>query len=125
ERCLLRIGVFQHAIGGNEEILGEITRELHDIADSFTLTAEERSGRLQQLAENSIRQMRQEEELEAADAEFFGLNVPGQSWREEIRAAETFWLPPPAIQKCVETYLMERFGTDPAPLLGDKPLKTL
>ncbi|MGE0681074.1 MAG: helicase-related protein, partial [Candidatus Binatia bacterium] len=38
ERCLLRIGVFQHAIGGNEEILGEITKELHDIAESFELT---------------------------------------------------------------------------------------
>ena len=28
ERCLLRIGVFRHAVGGSEEILGEITREI-------------------------------------------------------------------------------------------------
>lgn len=125
ERCLLRIGVFQHAIGGNEEILGEITRELHDIADSFTLTPEERVRRLQQLADNSIRQIRQEEELEAAEAEFFGLNVPGQTWREEIRAAETFWLSAAAIQECVSIYLTKRCGTDTGHLLGDKPLKTL
>ena len=43
ERCLMRIGVFHHAVGGNEEILGEITREIHNIADSFTLTPD--SGR--------------------------------------------------------------------------------
>jgi ATP-dependent helicase HepA len=35
DRCLSRIGVFQHAIGGNEEILGDITRELHNIAETF------------------------------------------------------------------------------------------
>src|SRR6185437_5146388 len=50
ERCLWRIGVFQHSIGGNEEILGDITKELHDIAESFTLTDEERERRLRQLA---------------------------------------------------------------------------
>ena len=26
QRCLMRIGVFQHAVGGNEEILGAVTR---------------------------------------------------------------------------------------------------
>ena len=56
ERCLWRIGVFQHAVGGSEEILGTITQELHDIAESFTLTPEERGQRLQQLADNGIRQ---------------------------------------------------------------------
>ena len=46
ERCLSRIGIFQSAIGGNEEILGEITKELHSIAESFDLTPEEREKRL-------------------------------------------------------------------------------
>ncbi len=32
DRCLPRIGLFQHAIGGSEEILGDITKVLHDIA---------------------------------------------------------------------------------------------
>ncbi|MEP6879478.1 MAG: helicase-related protein, partial [Nitrosospira sp.] len=52
ERCLWRIGVFQSAIGGNEEILGEITKALHNIAESFDLTAEERKKRLKQLSDN-------------------------------------------------------------------------
>lgn len=125
DRCLSRIGVFQHAVGGSEEILGKITKELHDIADSFTLTAEERNLRLQQLADNSIRLVREEQELEAKQSELFGLSVPNQAWREEIQSAETFWLSPSAIQGCVSTYLTHRSGSESGHLLGDKSLKTL
>src|SRR5437016_7007026 len=64
---LLRIGVFQHAVGGNEEILGTITKQLHDIAESFGLSPEERARRLQQLADNAIRQVREEQELERSE----------------------------------------------------------
>jgi superfamily II DNA or RNA helicase/uncharacterized protein YuzE len=125
ERCLLRIGVFQHAVGGSEEILGTITKELHDIAESFSLTAEERAQRLRQLADNAIRQVREEEDLEAKQAELFGLSVPNRSWRDEIKTFETFWLSPAAIQGSVTTYLAARLGGDLENLLGDKALKTL
>ena len=125
ERCLWRIGVFQHAVGGSEEILGAITQELHDIAESFTLNAEERSQRLQQLAENEIRRVREEEELESKQSELFGLNVPNQSWREEIQAAETFWLSASSIEHAVTTYLAARLGSDHEHLLGERAPKTL
>ena len=124
-RCLWRIGVFQHSVGGSEEILGEITRELHDIADSFTLTEEERAHQLQQLADNSVRRIREEQELKSKQAELFGLKIPSQSWREEIEAAETYWLSPEAIQRCVSRYLAARLDADGEHLLGEKPLKTL
>lgn len=124
-RCLWRIGVFHHAVGGSEEILGAVTKELHDIAESFTLTAEEREARLQQLADNGIRQIQEEQELESRQAELFGLNVPKQSWKDEIDAAESFWLSPGAIQACVGIYLAKRLGTETEHLLGEKPLKTL
>lgn len=125
ERCLMRIGVFQHAVGGNEEILGTITRQLHDIAESFELSREERSQRLQQLADNTIRQVREEQELETKQAELFGLNIPNKSWRDEIESFETFWLSAASIQRTVTTYLAARLSSDAQHLLGDKPLKTL
>lgn len=125
ERCLWRIGVFHNAVGGSEEILGEITQELHDIAESFELTSEEREQRLKQLSDNGIRQIREARELESKQAELFGLNVPKQSWQDEINAAETFWLSPLALQKAVTTYLTTRLGGEIEHLLGDKPLKTL
>lgn len=125
ERCLWRIGVFQHAVGGNEEILGEITRDLHDIAERFDLTPAERTARLQQLADNAVRQVNEEQELEAKQAELFGLNVPNQSWRQDIESAESYWLSPLALQRCVTRYLAQRLETEQDYLLGEKALKTL
>lgn len=125
ERCLLRIGVFQHAIGGNEEILGQITQELKRIEESFELTEVERAARLKQLADNGIRQLNEEQELESKQAELFGLNIPNQKWQKEIEAAENYWLAPVALQQCVAYYLASRLGKEQDYLLGDKPLKTL
>ena len=42
ERCLLRIGVFNNALGGGEEILGEITTEIKNIAENYELNEDER-----------------------------------------------------------------------------------
>ncbi len=125
DRCLMRIGVFHHAIGGSEEILGEITREIHDIAESFTLTREQRAERLQQLGDNKIRQVQEETALEEKQAELFGLTVPAQSWRQEIAEAESFWLSPESLQRCVTAYLSSMAATDGGFLLGDKALKRL
>jgi len=125
ERCLLRIGVFEHAVGGSEEILGTVTKEIRNIAESFSLTSEERARQLQQLADNQIRRINEEQELEEKQAQLFGLNIPNQSWEDEIAEAESFWLSPSAIQGAVTTYLADRLGTDTAHILGDRPLKTL
>jgi len=124
-RCLWRIGVFQHAVGGNEEVLGVITQELHDIAESFSLTPAERDARLKQLADNGIRQLHEEQELESKQAELFGLNIPSQSWRKDIESAESYWLSSAALQCCVSAYLTDRLGKDQEYLLGDKVPKTL
>lgn len=124
-RCLWRIGVFQHAVGGNEEILGQITQELHDIAESFSLTQAERDLRLKQLADNGIRQIHEEQELESKQAELFGLNIPNQSWQRDIESAESYWLSSAALQCCVSAYLTDRLGKDQEYLLGDKAPKTL
>jgi ATP-dependent helicase HepA len=125
ERCLWRIGVFQHAVGGNEEILGEITRELHDIAESFALTPQERENRLRQLADNGIRRIREEQELESKQAELFGLSIPNQSWQQDIQAAESHWLSPSSLHGCVATYLSARLGGATEHLSGDKAVTSL
>lgn len=125
ERCLWRIGIFQHAVGGSEEILGEITQELHDIAESFTLTSDELEQRLQQLGDNGIREIQEEQALEDKEAELFGLAIPKQSWREEIEAAETSWLSPASLQRCVSAYLSDVLESGGEFLLGAKGPKTL
>jgi len=124
-RCLWRIGVFQHSIGGGEEILGEITRELHNIADSFSLSEEERAERLRQLADNKIRQIEEEQRLEERQGELFGLNLATASWEEKLAKFRNHWLEPQALALAVTTYLTQRLGKELEFLLGDKPLKTL
>jgi hypothetical protein len=125
ERCLMRIGVFQHAIGGNEEILGEITQELKHIEESFELTEVERLARFKRLTDNGIRQLNEEQELESKQAELFGLSIPNQKWLRDIESAQNYWLSPSALQQCVVSYLASRLDNEQEYLLGDKPVKTL
>lgn len=125
DRCLSRIGVFQHAIGGNEEILGEITRELHSIAETFSLSEEERARQLQQLSDNKIRQIEEELRLEERQGELFGLNIAAASWEQRLAQSRNYWLEPHALSRAVASYLSRRIGKEQDFLLGDKPLKTL
>ena len=125
ERCLMRIGVFNSAIGGSEEILGDITREIKNIAENYTLSEEDRKIRFQQLADNKIRLIQEQEELEQKQMELFGIRLPEDQMREEIKDASSFWLAPESIHRLVALYLENKCRTDHAFILGEKPLKTL
>jgi len=125
ERCLVRIGVFNSALGGSEEILGEITREIKDIAENFALGQEERRAKLQQLADNKIRLIREQEELEQRQLELFGLRLPEDHMKKEIQEASSFWLSPLSIRRLISLYLQMACGKGQEFILGEKPLKTL
>jgi len=125
ERCLLRIGVFNNALGGSEEILGEISREIRNIAENFNLSDEERREKLQQLADNQIRLIQEQEELEQKQVELFGIRLPEDQLKKEINEASSFWLSPEAIRNLITNYLQETFGKEQEFILGEKPLKTL
>lgn len=125
DRCLWRIGVFQHAVGGNEEILGEIAQQLHAIVENFELTSGERQLKLEQLADNEIRRLQEDQELESRQVELFGLQIPGSEWDEFLASAESYWLTPAALQGCVAGYLQGRLDTEQEYLLGERAMKTL
>ena len=125
ERCLNRIGVFNNALGGSEEILGEISREIQNIAENFNLSDTERREKFQQLADNKIRLIQEQEDLEQKQVELFGIRLPEDQLKKEIKEASSFWLSPEAIQNLVTNYLQETFGKEQEFILGEKPLKTL
>jgi hypothetical protein len=124
-RCLWRIGIFEKTLGGSEEILGEISKEIKNIAENFTLSEEERREKFQQLADNKIRLIQEQEELEQKQMELFGIRFPDEYLTEEIKEASCFWLSPEAIQNLVTNYLHDLLGKDQEFILGDRPLKTL
>lgn len=125
ERCLLRIGVFESALGGSEEILGEITTELRDIAEKYELTGEERRVKLQQLADNKILLVQEQEKLEAQQLDLFELRFPDNRMEKEVEESSSFWLSPASIQRLVTRYFLQKIGTEQEFILGEKPLKTL
>jgi ATP-dependent helicase HepA len=125
ERCLQRIGVFDHALGGSEEILGEITREIKHIAEDFSLNEEERRAKLQQLVDNKVRLIEEQEKLEERQMELFGIRLPEKQLRREIEEASSYWLTPNSISRLVNVYFQRACGKEQAFILGEKPLKTL
>ena len=125
ERCLVRIGVFNSALGASEEILGDITREIRDISENYTLSDEDRREKFQQLADNKIRLIKEQEELEEKQMELFGIRLREVQLKEEIQDASSFWLSPASLLRLVRVYLQNPCGTDQEFILGEKSLKTL
>ncbi len=125
ERCLVRIGVFNRALGGGEEILGEITRDIRNIAENYSLSDEERRSKLEQLADNKIRLIQEQEKLEQRQMELFGIRLPEDQMKKEIDDASSFWLSPASIRRLVTLYLQRICGKEQDLILGEKPLKTL
>jgi superfamily II DNA or RNA helicase len=125
ERCLVRIGVFNNALGGSEEILGEITNEIKNIAENYNLDEDERKLMLQQLADNKIRLMQEQEELEQRQVELFGIRLPEAQMKSEIEEAASFWLSPSSIRSLITLYLQRVCGSDQEYILGEKSLKTI
>ena len=125
ERCLVRIGVFERALGGSEEILGEITREIRNIAENYSLSEEDRRAKFKQLADNKIRLIQEQETLEQQQMELFGIRLPEDQMKKEIEDASSFWLSPLSLHRLVTRYLQNKFGKEHAFILGEKPLKTL
>ena len=125
ERCLLRIGVFESALGGSEEILGEITTELREIAENYDLTEEERREKLQQLEDNQIRLIQETELLEDQQLELFGIRLPDDRMEKEVEDASSYWLSPESLQRLVALYLQRKLGSEREYMLGEGALKTL
>ncbi len=125
ERCLRRIGIFESALGGNEEILSEITTELRDIVQNYELPPEARRTKLEALAVGKIAKIKMQEALEEQQLDLFGLRFPEDRMEKEVADASSFWLSPESIQRLVTRYLAKQIGSEQEFILGEKPLKTL
>ena len=123
DRCLARIGVFRSALGGSEEILGELTSEMRAIAEDLTLSEAERDERLQQLADNKIARIQEQSELEDREASLFGLAVQKVD-DDGVAAAASSWLSPGRLGALVTRYLSE-LGYARAASLFDRPVAVL
>ena len=125
ERCLQRIGVFEREIGGNEEILGKIGREILSIAGNFKLTENELDEKLRQMTDNELKLITENERLEERQLELFGLDIPTEFMNKKLDEASSFWLSPDALLNHVNHYLRHRIGREQEFILGASVNKTL
>ena len=123
--CLVRIGIFDGALGGGEKILGDISAEIKTIAEDLTLTDEERREKLEQLADNKIREIKEMERLEDQEKELFGIQISRDQINREIEDASSFWLTSAALIRLVNLYLRNKVEKNQEFILGEKSLKTL
>jgi len=129
-RCLLRIGVFNSEIGENEEILGEISSEIKNIAENFSLTKEEINKKLQQLAENKIRSIQEKRKVEEEQLHLFSIQlsnheIENEELNKEINRANNNWLTPNSIQRLVNFYLKVKSKREQNFISEDKNIKIL
>ncbi|GHV95856.1 hypothetical protein AGMMS50293_21760 [Spirochaetia bacterium] len=119
ERCMKRIGVFNRSLGESEVILGEITKELKNIAEQYNLSEDERRKKLEQLADNKVRQIQAQEELENTQSELFGIRLPQEQLEKDIEDATNYWLSATSIQRITSQYLQKISGKKQEYFLGD------
>ena len=106
--------------------LGELGAELRSIGESFSLTPREVRDRLRQLSDNVIRRREEEERIESAQGELFGLGQVVADWRQEVEDAESPWMFPIAIRRCVNLYLQKLFESPERDFFGGSgPVRTL
>ncbi len=123
-RCLWRIGIFESSVGDCEDIFGNLQATIENIAKNAQLTPEEKRRKLEQLADNEIRRMKEENELEEKEAEFFGLQVSRNAADAAVYQAESRWLAPQMLEGFLTRYISNLTRTE-EPFLGKGPLKTL
>lgn len=125
DRCLSRIGVFNASIGDSEQILGDITKEIYDIAEKYVLNPEERREKLQQLQDNKIRLIQEQQKMEDEKHTFFGLDLSENQMKKELQDATNIHLSAASIERLVETYLEKRLGDNNTYILGEGQARTL
>ena len=111
-RCLLRIGVFEQNIGECDAILGEVHQQLLAIGENLRLSEQERREMLDKLADNQIRNLLEEKNLENSQAELFGIDFSRAKTCDDIQAAESCWVSPAAIKNLLRLYLKEVTGRE-------------
>lgn len=107
-RCLERIGVFKSSIGGVDDILGDITKEIRKITLDITLTEKERNNQLDNVVESTLNTQKEELELEKNDQELFSISLPKKSIQEEISEYSNQLLTKESIENLIQCYLKSK-----------------
>ncbi len=123
-RCLTKIGVFEASIGDCSEILGDISKQIMEIMFDPTLTKDERESKIEQLADNEVRKVKEIQKLEQDERALYGFDLSNLIQTMDVQNAENMWISPQSIQEMVEMYLNDFLGEGEY-IRGKSELKTM
>jgi len=118
ERCLKKIGVFEKSIGDCSEILGKIRKSIDELVLDQKLTEEERSFKLEQLADNEVRRIQEMQRLEDEEKHIFGVDI--SSFTDDVDKAENPWISSLSLFRLIKGYLIKRLDSDKEFIIDDK-----
>lgn len=110
DRCLSKIGVFEASIGDCSEILGSISDQIIKIMLNPDLTDEERTAKIEQMADNDIRRVQEIRRLEQEEKSLYGFDLSNIIQNKSIQDAENAWISPDNLSKLVDLYLSDYLG---------------
>ncbi len=125
DRCTSRIGVFKQSIGDCEEILGSLSSDIIKIVENTTMNDEDIKIKLQQLADNKLRLVQEQIQLEDKQKDLFGIRVPENSFKKDVENATNYWLSPVAVLNMIRLYLKEQIDNEKEYITGEKAVKDL
>jgi ATP-dependent helicase HepA len=108
ERCLSRINIFEKSVGDCDKIIAETFQEITNVASDLKISEEEAKYRLEKIAENKIRLLKEQEELEKNQFELFQTIQTKDDLNKEIQSMHNFWLSEKPLQAYIEYYIKKR-----------------
>ncbi len=108
ERCLSRINIFEQSVGDCDQIIAETFKEITDVASDLKISEEEAQYLLEKIAENKIRLIEEQEELEKNQFELFQTIQTKDDLNKELQSMHNYWLSEKPFQAYIESYIKQR-----------------
>lgn len=109
-RCLNKIGVFEASIGDCSEILGDITNQITKIMFDPELTDEEKTLKIEKMADNDVMKVQELRSLEQDEKTLFGFDLSNYVMNKDVQDAENQWISPDSMNLMVNMFLNDLLG---------------
>jgi len=110
DRCLSKIGVFESSIGDCGEILGDISDQIIKIMYDSELSETERRIKIEQMADNKVKQVQEIQYLEQEEKSLYGFDLSKYMMDNDIQNAENTWITPESVREMVTVFMKDFLG---------------
>lgn len=107
-KCLVKIGIFEDSVGDCAEILGSIGEKLQKIMTDASMTDSERREKLEQMADNEVREIQESRRMEKEDRLLYGVDISEEMAAEAVKRAKNEWVSDMGLLSLVNIYLDKR-----------------